>query len=382
MMAAARLAWRGRAVAVLEQHELGWGASSRNGGMMHPGFKVSASSLIARYGERGKELYRQSLNAFELVERTIRDQQIDCDYVRSGHLSLAQRPGHLEALEAEARVLRETFQLETTVLDREALDAEVGTSVYHGALLVERSGGLHPAKYLAGLTQLARDRGAHLYSGITATGIERRRRGGFTVQAGDTQIRCSDVLLATNGYTDRLLPQVRRRVIPLGSYMIATEPMTSDQAQQTIANRRMLFDTKNFLYYWRLSPDNRMLFGGRASFAPTTIAKARDWLHQGMLRVHPQLAGLKVERAWGGQLGFTFDRLPHIGRLKGVTYALGYCGTGVAMSSYLGQLAADWIAAGELPACWQRPFPTVTFYRQRPWFLRPAGWYYALSDRL
>jgi glycine/D-amino acid oxidase-like deaminating enzyme len=382
MMAAARLAWRGRAVTLLEQHELGWGASSRNGGMVHPGFKVGPKTLRERYGDRGDAMYRSSLEAFDLVERTIRENQVDCDYVRSGHLTLAYRPGHMKALAAEAEVMSSTFKLEVRLIDRPALSSEVGSSAYHGGLLVGKSGGLHPAKYLAGLIRLAADRGAHLYGGVTATDIERRRRGGFVVKTETAAIACRDVLLATNGYTDRTVPQVRRRVIPLGSYIIATEPMRSDLADHTIPRRRMLFDTKNFLYYWRISPDNRMLFGGRASFAPTTIWNARDWLYAAMLRVHPQLEGLRVERAWGGQVGFTVDRMPHIGRVKGLTYAMGYCGTGVAMSTYFGQLAADWIAGAELPEHWQRPFPTIPLYRERPWFLRPAGWYYGLLDRL
>lgn len=382
VMAAARLAWRGRSVVLLERHQLGWGASSRNGGMMHPGFKISPGTLVERYGPRGVELYKQSLAAFDLVERTIAENRIDCNYVRSGHLSLAYRPAHLKGLEAEAELMREQFALETRVLDRAALADEVGSSAYYGALLVERSGGLHPAKYFAGLLRLAQDRGAHLYGESPVTALERRRKAGFTLRVNETQIQCAEVLLATNGYSDGLLPHVRRRIIPLGSYIIATEPMDADLAKETIANRRMLFDTKNFLFYWRLSPDNRMLFGGRASFAPTTVPRARDWLYQGMIAVHPQLRGLKVERAWGGLVGFTFDRMPHIGRNNGVTYALGYCGTGVAMSTYFGQLAADWMAGGDLPACWGQPFPTVPLYRERPWFLRPAGWYFGLRDRL
>ena len=382
MMAAARLAWRGRAVALLEKHELGWGASSRNGGMVHHGFKVGLQTLIERYGDRGAELYRSSIDAFDLVEHTITEQRIDCEYERSGHLSLAYRAGHMKGLGEEATVLRDVFKLDVRLIDDAELHSEVGSTAYHGALLVEKSGGLHPAKYMAGLTRLARDRAAHLYGGIAATAVERRRRGGFTVETAGAKIACRDVLLATNGYTDGILPQVRRRIIPLGSYMIATEPMRADLANQTIPRRRMLFDTKNFLYYWRISPDNRMLFGGRASFAPTTIWRARDWLYAAMVQVHPQLTGLRVERAWSGDLGFTFDRLPHIGRIMGITYAMGYCGTGVAMSTYFGQLAADWIAGGELPACWQRPFPTIPFYSERPWFLRPAGWYYGLLDRL
>jgi glycine/D-amino acid oxidase-like deaminating enzyme len=267
------------------------------------------------------------------------------------------------------------------VLGRDALAAEIGSPLYHGALLIERSAGFHPAKYVAGLGRLARDRGAHLHDHTPATGIERRQRGGFTVVTPRGRIATRDVLVATNGYSDTLLPALRRRIIPIGSYIIATEPLADDRARSAIPNRRMLADSKNFLYYWRLTQDNRMLFGGRASFAPTTIARARNWLYAAMVRVHPQLAGIGVDHAWGGTVGFTFDRLPHIGRMKGITYALGYCGTGVAMSTYFGQLAADWIAGGQLPDCWRRSFPALPFYREKPWFLPVAGWYYAALDR-
>ena len=381
-MAAARLAWRGRSVALVEKNALGSGASGRNGGMVHPGFKVGPGALIEKYGDRGREMYRASLDAFDLVERTIEENKIACDYQRTGHVELAYKPAHMEDLRSKADTLHDEFQVPARVLDAEALASEIGSSAYPGGLLVERSGGLHPAKYLAGLMRLARDRGAHLYGGTPALTIDRRRRGGFTVTVPDGRIECRDVLVATNGYTDGLVPTLRRRVIPIGSYIIATEPLPADLAARVIPQRRMLFDTKNFLYYWRLSTDNRMLFGGRASFAPTSLWQARDWLYAAMVRVHPQLNDVRVEHAWGGQVGFTFDRLPHIGEVKGVRYALGYCGTGVAMSTYFGQLAADWIAGGELPACWWRPFPTLPLYREHAWFLRPAGWYYALRDRL
>ena len=381
MMAALGLSRRGRSVAVLEKESFGWGASGRNGGMVHPGFKVDPATLLARWGERGRQLYRASLDAFGLVEDTIKQHAIRCDYKRSGHLYLAYRSEHLPHLEAEARIVRDEFGLAARIMDRQELESEVGSSSYHGALLYEHSGGLQPAKYLAGLTRAAQDAGAHLYDHVTATTIEGTARG-FDVETTRGTISCGDVLLATNGYTDRLLPPLRRRMIPVGSYIIATRELPPALAATVIPGRRMLFDSKNFLYYWRLSPDGRrLLFGGRASFAPTTIPKARDWLYSAMTRVHPQLSGVEVEHAWGGQLGFTFDRMPHIGRLDGIAYALGYCGTGVAMSTYFGQLAADMIAGDGLPSCWQRPFPALPLYRERPWFLPAVGLYYELRDR-
>ncbi len=382
MMAAARLAWRGRSVTVLEQNELGWGASSRNGGMVLPGFKSDPGSLLRRYGDHGRQLYQATLDAMALVEETIRANQIDCQYAQTGQLYLAHKPALVRRLDDEAHILSQQFGLAARVIPRVELASEIGSSRYYGGLLVERSGGLHPAKYFAGLARLARDRGAHLYGHTPATAIERRHRGGFAVSTPRGRISAGNVLLATNGYSDSIVPSVRRRVIPIGSYIIATEPLTSELAQSAIPNRRMLIDSKNFLYYWRLSADNRMLFGGRASFAPTTIPKARDWLYAAMTRVHPQLRGVRVEHAWSGLVGFTFDRMPHIGRINGVTYALGYCGTGVAMSTYFGQLAADWIAGDALPPFWQRPFPSMPLYREKAWFLPALGWYYRTLDGL
>ena len=381
LMAALRLSQRGRSVAVLEKEAFGWGASGRNGGMVHPGFKLDPAELRRRWGERGRMMYQASLDAFTLVEDTIKEGRIDCDYERTGHLYLAYRSRHLPHMEAEARMLREDFDLSARVITREELAGEIGTSVYHGGLLFERSGGLHPAKYLDGLMRAARDAGAHLYDRVSATLIA-RKGSAFRVETTRGKIDCGDVLVATNGYTDRLLPALRRRVIPVGSYIIATEELSPERAAGLIPRRRMLFDSKNFLYYWRLSPDGRrMLFGGRASFAPTSMPKARDWLYAAMTRVHPQLAGVAVDHAWGGQVGFTVDRMPHIGRIAGITYALGYCGTGVAMSTYFGRLAADWIAGEELPDWWKRPLPGLPLYRERPWFLPAVGLYYQLKDR-
>jgi glycine/D-amino acid oxidase-like deaminating enzyme len=379
--AATYLARSGKVVVVLEKDELGFGASSRNGGMVLPGFKVGLATLVQRFGDRGKQLYQSTLDAIRLLEQTIAANGIVCDYEPSGHLHLAHRSSHLAQISGEARLLHVTFGLKTQVLSGADLVSEVGSPEYAGGMVFEGGGGLHPARYFTGLVRVALAAGARLHDHLPALAIE-RAAGGFKLQTPRGSIQCAEVLVATNGYTDAVAPALRRRVIPIGSYIIATEPLAQDQVVSLIPHRRMLFDSKNFLYYWRLSADNRMLFGGRASFAPTTIPKARDWLYAAMLRVHPQLQGVSVEHAWGGKVGFTMDRMPHIGRLDGVTYALGYCGIGVAMSTYFGRLAADWIGGGQLPDCWQRPFPAVPLYRGNPWFLPAVGAYYAALDRI
>jgi glycine/D-amino acid oxidase-like deaminating enzyme len=192
------------------------------------------------------------------------------------------------------------------------------------------------------------------------------------------------VFVATNGYTDGVVPSLRRRIIPIGSYIIASEPLPEALAHELSPKGRAFFDTKNFLYYWHVTSDRRMVFGGRASFMPTTIDRTAAILWRGLLEVHPQLAGYRIEYAWGGNVGFTFDRMPHVGRTKdGVTYAMGCCGTGVALMTNLGTKVGAWLAGGEAPALTRLRFPLVPApYEGRPWFMPFAGEWFRLQDRL
>ena len=193
-------------------------------------------------------------------------------------------------------------------------------------------------------------------------------------------ISAGDVLVATNGYTDGAAPWAQRRIIPIGSYIIATEPLGDVRAADISPQRRMMSDTRNFLHYWRLSPDGRLVFGGRTSFAPVSVHKARDRLYAAMIAIYPQLAGVRVSHAWTGNVGFTFDQLPHLTRRDGVTYAMGYCGSGVALGSWMGMLAGEWMARGTRPAFSDLRFPRIPLYRGHPWFLPLVGLYYSLLD--
>ena len=197
-------------------------------------------------------------------------------------------------------------------------------------------------------------------------------------------ILARDVFVATNGYTDGVAPSLRRRIIAIKSYIIASEPLPEELARELSPHGRSFFDTKNYLYYWHLSADRRMVFGGRASMMPTTIDRTAAILRKGLLHVHPQLAPYRTEYAWGGNVGFTFDRMPHMGRTKdGVMYAVGCCGTGVALMTYLGTKAGEWMAGGEAPALSRLKFPLVPApYEGRPWFLPVAGEWFRLQDRM
>lgn len=381
--AARELARRGAAVTLLEAHGLGWGASTRNGGIVHPGYKWGPGELIERYGEEtGRALYRETLDSYELVKRLIAEEGIDCDFREVGQVELAYAPSHAAELE-HARDSLARFGVDATMVPRERLREEIGSDAYFGGLVLPTSGLLHPGRYFAGLAAAADRAGADLHEGVRATALRRQADGRFVVETDRGAILARDVVVATNGYTDGVAPRLRRRVIPIGSYIIASEPLPEALAHELSPKGRAFFDTKYFLYYWHVSADRRMIFGGRASFLPTSIERTARILHRGLLEVHPQLADRRIEYAWGGNVGFTFDRMPHAGRMDGVTYALGCCGTGVALMTDLGTRIGGWLAGDPPPALAALRFPLVPApYEGRPWFLPFVGEWYRLKDRL
>ena len=382
--AARELARRGVAVTLLEAHTLGWGASTRNGGIVHAGYKWSAGQLIKRYGEEtGTALYRETLDSYDLVKRLIADEAIDCDFREVGHLELAYAPSHVPELEHA----RDEPGLGRGHVDGRAAGADPRGD-RHGRLLRGAGGrGQRAAPSRALLRGAGRGGGpgrGRPARGRPARSIRRQADGRFVVETSRGAILARDVFVATNGYTDGVVPSLRRRIIPIGSFIIATEPLPEDLARELSPKGRAFFDTKNFLYYWHVSADRRMIFGGRASFLPTSIDQTARILHRGLLEVHPQLADYRIEYAWGGNVGFTFDRMPHVGRTKdGVTYAMGCCGTGVALMTHLGTRVGQWLAGGEAPALTRLRFPLVPApYEGRPWFLPFAGEWFRLQDRL
>ena len=346
LAAARQLARSGASVVLLEANTLGWGASTRNGGIVHPGYKWGPKALVRRYGdETGRALYRETLDGYALVKQLIADEAIDCDFDECGHLELAYAPSHLRDLE-EARDSLAFAGVETALVPPSLLREEIGSDAYFGALAFRESGGLHPGKYLAGLAAAADRAGAHVHEGVRALRVRRQADGRSVVETSRGGVLARDVVVATNGYTDGFVPALRRRIIPIGSYIIVTAVLPGELAAELSPKGRVFFDTKNFLFYWRLTPDRRMLFGGRASFMPTSVHRTARILQRGMAEVHPQLGQTPVEYAWGGKVGFTFDRMPHVGRVGGLTYAMGYCGTGVAMATYLGTRVGEWLGGG------------------------------------
>ncbi len=303
--------------------------------------------------------------------------------MRCGHLDAAFKPTHFDSFKRTQELLARDFDHPTRLVPKSEMKAELGTDFYHGLLVDDRSGGLHPAKYVNGLALAAERAGADLHDATPAVSFE-KNSGGFTVKTEWGTIQAKDVFVATNGYTGKVTPMLQRRIIPIGSYIIATEPLDPELAQRLIPKRRMIFDTKNFLYYFRLSPDNRMVFGGRAAFFPETVNTVResaDILRRGMLEIFPELANVPTAYAWGGTLGFTFDIYPHAGQMDGMWYAMGYAGHGVAMATFLGQQMADRIAGeGGYNPFEGMDFPTMPSYNGNPWFLPLAAIWYRFLD--
>jgi glycine/D-amino acid oxidase-like deaminating enzyme len=380
-LAAARaLARRGADVTVLEQHTIGWGASSRNGGFVLPGFKPEVEALARALGvTEARRLFELSLQAICALEAVIAEEAIDCDYVRCGTVVLAARQGHVAGLEASRRFLRDELAHETVVLGPAELRSEIGSSRYHGGLLDPFAGSVQPALLLRGLAAAAERAGARLVEGAGVTRVT-RAGGGLTLATGRGTVVARDVLVATNGYTGPVVPALQRRVVPVGSYIIATAPLAPDLASRLIPRRRVLSDTKNLLFYFRLSPDGRLVFGGRAAFTPTAVARSAAILRRGMVEVFPELGRVPVEYAWDGRVAFTVDQMPHAGVLDGIHYALGYGGHGVALATWLGARMGEALAgAGTVPRL-TSPFRPVPLYGGTPWFLPLVGGYYRVRD--
>jgi glycine/D-amino acid oxidase-like deaminating enzyme len=390
LSAARALAKRGVGVAVLEAETLGWGASSRNGGMVLTGMKLPVPTLISRYGrEKVQRMYAASLASIDCVEQIVRDEQIDCDFSRCGHMEVACKQAHFDGYAESAALIAREFKHPLRVVPKSELRSEIGSDIYYGGMVDEASAGLNPARYVAGLVAAAQRGDAAIFDHTRVEGVERENRNGghrFRVRTSKGSLLARDVLLASGAYTNNATPALRKKIIPIGSYIIATEVLAEDLASELSPKNRMIYDSKHFLYYYRLTPDRRMLFGGRAAFFPeteNTVRQSGEILRRGMISVYPQLRDTKVEFVWGGTLDFAFDVMPHTGLFDGMYYSVGYAGHGVAIGTYLGTKIAGVICgeANDIPFDGiPFPNPPLGLRSGHTWALPLAGAYYKFLD--
>jgi glycine/D-amino acid oxidase-like deaminating enzyme len=390
LSAARTLAQRGARVAVLESESIGWGASSRNGGMILTGMKLGVNQLISMYGrELTHRMYAASLASMECVEQIVREEKIDCDFSRCGHLEVACKQKHFDDYARQAEVIEREFGHTLRVIQKSELSSEIGSTIYCGGMVDEVSAGANPARYVAGLGRVAMKAGAAIFEHACVQTITRDSHEGevvWKIATSRGSLWAHQVFVATSGYTGPATPALQKKLIPIGSFIITTEVLPEALARELSPRNRMIYDSKNFLYYYRLTPDRRMLFGGRAAFFPEsdqTVRRSAEILRRGMIEVYPQLSDAKIDYVWGGTLDFAFDIMPHAGQLDGMYYAVGYAGHGVAMATFQGQKIAE-LMAGDKP---ENPFVGIPFpgaplglYNGKPWFLPFAGAWYKFLD--
>ena len=377
LSAAYELAAHGAQVVVLEARSTAWGASSRNGGMVLPGLKVATSVLRSRYGlPAAQRMYAAALAAVEHTDALIRTHGIACDFARCGHLEVACTPSQFERYGRLADDLARDFDSRLRIITPDELASEIGSRSYAGGIVDDRSAGLHPARYAAGLARTAMGAGAAIYEHTPVTRIGPASRDGATgyeVVTRQTTIFAPDVVIATGAYTNGAVPALRRRIIPIGSFIIATGQLPEGLARELSPRNRMIFDSRHFLHYYRLTPDRRMLFGGRAAFFPATdrtIARSAAILHRDLVSVFPQLAATDIGYAWGGTLDFCFDTMPHVARIGGMLAAAGFAGHGVAMATYAGALIAAQLRGTPM----DNPFAEIPFRGAPPALHAAVSW--------
>lgn len=390
LSAARVLAKRGARVAVLEAQTIGFGASSRNGGMVLTGMKLPLTTLLARYGrEKVRQMYAASLAAIDCVEQVVREEAIDCNFSRCGHLEVACKRSHFSGYAKSADLIEREFGRKLRIVPKSELRVEVGSDIYFGGLVDEASAGLNPARYVAGLAGAAKRAGAMLFDHCGVQNVTRESSNGekaFRVLTSKGSFLAGDVLWATGAYTGTAAPALRKKIIPIGSYIIATEVLSEELAHGLSPKNRMIYDSKHFLYYYRLTPDRRMLFGGRAAFFPETVDTVRqsaEILRRGMVSVYPLLAHVGVEFVWGGTLDFAFDVMPHTGQIDDMHYSVGYAGHGMAFGTYLGTKLGGILCGDPNDLPFENiPFPTPPpgLRSGHTWALPLAGAYYKFLD--
>ena len=382
--AARQLAKAGAKVIVLEGDKVGSGASGRNGGHLNNGLAHSYPLAKAQLGkERAIALYKALDASIDTIAGLIVEEGIDCDFRRAGKLKLASKPKHFDQIAGNFEAIHREVDPDTALISAADLVAEIG-SPYFGGMLFEKSAMMHMGKYAVGLAKAARRCGAAIYEQAPVTAVSREgRRHELTTPRGT--LTAEQVFVATGAYTTENFGYFRRRIVPVGSFIIATRPLTAAEVAKTMPGNRTCVNSMNIGNYFRLSPDNRLIFGGRARFSaasdPGSDAKSGAILKASLARTFPQLADVEIDYCWGGLVDMTADRYPRAGRHDGLWYAMGYSGHGAQLSTHLGMIVADeMLGRGDANPMKGFKWPAVPGHFGKPWFLPLVGAYYRMLD--
>ena len=386
LSAALALARKGAKVMVLEAGLVANAASGRNGGMCNNGFAQDYYGLSSKLGfERANMIYRAFDAGVDKVESLIAAEGIDCDFKRVGKLKLAAKPEHYDKLARSQALLAAQVDPDTRMVPRTEQRAEIGSDRYFGGMIFEKGAGMHMGKFGQGLAEAAARCGARIYENNPVTALRRLAGQAHEVRTPQGSIRARQVLLATGTSAIGPLGWFRRRIVPVGAFIIVTEPLPVDLLDRLTPRRRMTTDTKNLVNYFRVTPDNRLLFGGRARFTsssdPDSDAKSGLILRTSLAELFPELADARIDYCWGGMVDMTRDRLPRAGEREGLFYSMGYSGHGTHMATYMGAIMAE-VLDGKADLNPWRDFdwPAIPGHFGKPWFLPFVGAWYRYQD--
>jgi glycine/D-amino acid oxidase-like deaminating enzyme len=389
LSAARALARRGASVVVVEAAGVAAEASGRNGGHVNNGLAVDFATVAARVGtERAAAWYRAYDDAVDTVERIVGEEGIACSFERRGKLKLASRPAHYEALARSFERLRRDADPQVELVPPERVHEEIGSTRFAGGLLFRKSAQMHMGQFGRGLADAAARCGARIYDHTPVERLQRLKGHAHRVHTPRGDIDAGQVLLATGATRVGAFSSFsfwRRRIVPIGSFIIVTEPLDAQLARALLPQRRTYTTTETLHNYFRLTPDNRLVFGGRARFAlssPRSDAKSGQVLREQLVGLFPQLRDVGIAYCWGGIVDMTQDRLPHAGEKDGLYYSMGYSGHGTQMSVHMGECMAR-VMAGDLAANpWRdNPWPAIPGHFGPPWFLPAVGLYYQVKNK-
>jgi glycine/D-amino acid oxidase-like deaminating enzyme len=386
---ALELARNGVSVTVLEADELGFNASCRNSGGVSIAIDATKAALWHKLDGNGKspppaEVIRAAADSLAHTEKFIADNSIDCEYGRNGRLSCAPTPAFYDVLARRVDRLNKLTDAGAYMVPRFLQHTEIGSEAFYGTMVVPYSGQLNPAKYHRGIAERCIGAGVAIHSGTQVRAID-RGGAGFRVRTSKGGFEAANVVTATNAHRQPVDKPLNRKLVPVASHIIVTEPLDDKVADSILPNKRSGADNRRVLAFFRRTPDGRrFLYGGRASPVELSEVKTARILYRNMVRQFPQLEGVRLGHAWGCRVAFSFDALPHMGVEDGIYYVMGCNGNGVAIMGYLGYHLARKILTGEKSACvFDQPnFPKPPLYSGRPWFLPVVAGAYRTLDTI
>ncbi|MDM8355825.1 NAD(P)/FAD-dependent oxidoreductase [Pandoraea communis] len=385
LSAALALGKRGASVTVLDAGPIGGGASGRNGGHCNTGVAQDYAALSAQLGaERARDCYRAYASAVDTVERVIREEEIDCDYSRRGKLKLAAKPHHLAHLEATAALIARDVDPDVQLIGRADIGDEIGSDAFYGGLLQRHGGQMHMGKFAVGLANAAVRQGARIHEHAPVSQIVKQGDGTYRVVSERGDVIAAQVLVATGPSRHGPFGWYRRRMAPVGSFIIVTEPLGSDMLDRLLPKRRAYVTSRLMHNYFRTTPDHRLVLGGRARFTASeqpSDARSGRILRANLVQLFPSLAQARIDYCWGGLVDITADRLPRAGQHDGIYFSMGYSGHGTQMATHMGQIMADVINGDTAANPWRDfDWPAIPGHTGKPWFLPLVGAYFRIKD--